>query len=188
MKHGNKILLAFLFFFLKTPVSFSEERISTSPLLNLEKIKPSFEELEVEKENFTIKKNLKEKKKSNKNSLISHAVIIGLDKITAKSSKIYINLDETNTTHVDNQDQIEPSIKPSTFEDNSNQSTDKDLEIEIDLDFDFDSLTAELDDLLIETINDTEEEAVKSEQIKEEIDFTRRPETLSIEEFAKLLG
>jgi len=94
MKHGNKILLAFLFFFLKTPVSFSEERISTSPLLNLEKIKPSFEELEVEKENFTIKKNLKEKKNFNKDAQISQAVLIGLDKITAKSSKIYINLDE----------------------------------------------------------------------------------------------
>ena len=26
------------------------------------------------------------------------------------------------------------------------------------------------------------------DEIKEEIDFTRRPETLSIEEFAKLLG
>ena len=94
MKHGNKILLAFLFFFLKTPVSFSEERISTSPLLNLEKIKPSFEELDVEKENFTIKKNLKEKKNFNKDTQISQAVLIGLDKITAKSSKIYINLDE----------------------------------------------------------------------------------------------
>jgi hypothetical protein len=94
MKHGNKILLAFLFFFLKTPVGFSEERISTSPLLNLEKIKPSFEELEVEKENFTIKKNLKEKKNFNKDAQISQAVLIGLDKITAKSSKIYINLDE----------------------------------------------------------------------------------------------
>ena len=59
----------------------------------MEKIKPSFEELEVRKENFTIKKNLKEKKK-NKNAQISQAVLIGLDKITAKSSKIYINLDE----------------------------------------------------------------------------------------------
>ena len=94
MKHGNKILLAFLFFFLKNPVGFSEERISTSPLLNLEKIKPSFEELDVEKENFTIKKNLKEKKNFNKDTQISQAVLIGLDKITAKSSKIYINLDE----------------------------------------------------------------------------------------------
>ena len=95
MKLGNKILLILIFFLFNTYVVFSEERISTSPLLNLEKIKPSFEELETEKENLIIKKNLKEKKKSNKNSLISHAVIIGLDKITAKSSKIYINLDET---------------------------------------------------------------------------------------------
>ena len=60
----------------------------------MEKIKPSFEELEVEKENFTIKKNLKEKKNFNKDAQISQAVLIGLDKITAKSSKIYINLDE----------------------------------------------------------------------------------------------
>ena len=95
MKLGNKILLILIFFLFNTYVVFSEERISTSPLLNLEKLKPSFEELDTEKENLVIKKNLKEKKKSNKNSLNSHAVIIGLDKITAKSSKIYINLDET---------------------------------------------------------------------------------------------
>ncbi len=95
MKLGNKILLILIFFLFNIYVVFSEERISTSPLLNLEKLKPSFEELDTEKENLVIKKNLKEKKKSNKNSLNSHAVIIGLDKITAKSSKIYINLDET---------------------------------------------------------------------------------------------
>ena len=95
MKLGNKILLILIFFLFNIHVVFSEERISTSPLLNLEKIKPSFEELDTEKENLVIKKNLKEKKKSKKNSQISPAVIIGLDKITAKSSKIYINLDET---------------------------------------------------------------------------------------------
>ena len=63
MKLGNKILLILIFFLFNIYVVFSEERISTSPLLNLEKIKPSFEELETEKENLIIKKNLKEKKK-----------------------------------------------------------------------------------------------------------------------------
>ena len=68
----------------------------------MEKIKPSFEDLEVEKENFTIKKNLKEKKNFNKDAQISQAVLIGLDKITAKSSKIYINLDETKNLVIGN--------------------------------------------------------------------------------------
>ena len=49
MKLGNKILLILIFFLFNIYVVFSEERISTSPLLNLEKIKPSFEELETEK-------------------------------------------------------------------------------------------------------------------------------------------
>ena len=40
--------------------------------------------------------SLKQKKKTLKNKKInSHAVLIGLDKITAKSSKIIINLNET---------------------------------------------------------------------------------------------
>ena len=38
--------------------------------------------------------SIKNKKNLNKNVNFSHAVIIGLDKITAKSSKLIINLDE----------------------------------------------------------------------------------------------
>ena len=95
MNLGNKIILVLIFFLSNISAVFSEERISTSPLLNLEKLKPSFEELEIEKENLAIKKSFKEKKKFDKNSKISHVVLIGLDKITAKSSKIHINLDET---------------------------------------------------------------------------------------------
>ena len=64
MKLGNKILLILIFFWFNISSVFPEERISTSPLLNLEKIKPSFEELEIEKEKKAIKKKIKRKKKN----------------------------------------------------------------------------------------------------------------------------
>ena len=73
--------------------SFAEERVTTSPLVNVEKIKPSFEEPSEEVENITLMKNLKEK-----NIKISkkyyQATLIGLDKITAKSSKLLVNFNE----------------------------------------------------------------------------------------------
>ncbi len=93
---GNKSIFIFVivFIFLNTSQVFSDEKIVTTPLINLDKIKPSFEELEQDSENLIIKKNLKEKKRLNSNIKNSHAVLIGLDKITAKSSKILINLEE----------------------------------------------------------------------------------------------
>jgi hypothetical protein len=86
--------------------------------------------------------------------------------------EISIDLDETdkNETSADKQDQIEQSRTVSTEEENSNQSIDDDLEIDIDLDFDFDSLSAELDDLLVETTDVTQEEPVKTEQSKDMVD------------------
>ena len=63
MKLGNKAyLLIILFFGFKS--IFAEEKITTSPLLNLDKIKPSFEELEDENENYSSKQNLKVKKEN----------------------------------------------------------------------------------------------------------------------------
>ena len=74
-------------------LSFAEERITSSPLMNVEKIKPSFEELSEEVENYTQVENLKQKNiKSSKKSY--QATLIGLDKITAKSSKLLINFNE----------------------------------------------------------------------------------------------
>ena len=72
----------------------AESRITTSPLLNLEKIKPSFEEEDEKNVNFDNINDVKIKKKENKVSNSAHAILIGLDKITAKSSKIKINVNE----------------------------------------------------------------------------------------------
>ena len=75
-------------------VSNAEEKIISSPLINLEKIKPSFEEQEIINENLSPEKNFIGKKKDKKIKP-SQAILIGLDKITAKSSEISITLNET---------------------------------------------------------------------------------------------
>ena len=96
MSLGNKkikLLLITLFTALFVNYSFGEDRITTSPLINLEKIKPSFEESD-ENENLIKKQNIKKKKKINNNLKGTHAILIGLDKITAKSTKIVVSLDE----------------------------------------------------------------------------------------------
>ena len=92
MKLGNKNYLILLPFITLTTFSFANEKITTSPLINIEKIKPSFEELVDENENSLPNQNLKEKKISNLKS--SQAILIGLDKITAKSSKLEVKLNE----------------------------------------------------------------------------------------------
>ena len=94
MKLGNNIYLIFIALFFSTNVSFSEEKISSSPLLNVQEIKPSFEELEEINENIAVSRNLKEKK-NNPNLKSSQAILIGLDKITAKSSELIVNLNES---------------------------------------------------------------------------------------------
>ena len=94
MKHGNSLF--FMFFlsliFFNFP-SKSDDKIISSPLINLEKIKPSFEEEDAKNENQTTTSNLKNKKKESIEN--SHAILIGLDKITAKSSKILVKLNES---------------------------------------------------------------------------------------------
>ena len=62
-------------------------------MINIDEIKPSFEELDSEIENLSSDQNLKEKKLKNLKS--SQAILIGLDKITAKSLEIVINLNES---------------------------------------------------------------------------------------------
>ena len=94
MSLGNRIFLIFIFFlFLKT-ILFAEDKITSSPLINIDKIKPSFEEFIDENENISSNQNLKDKKiiPSLKSS---QAIIIGLDKITAKSSELIVNLNES---------------------------------------------------------------------------------------------
>ena len=100
MKLGNKTLILLIKFFFITSYSYGNEEISTSQLINIEKFKPSFEEVE-EKNEPSLQnqkdKDIKQKKKIIKKLNSSHAILIGLDKITAKSSEILVNLNETKT-------------------------------------------------------------------------------------------
>ena len=93
MKLGNKVLLILLFYFFFLNFLYTEEKITTSPLVNIDEIKPSFEELD-DIENPISNKIIKEKKNI-KSLKSSQAILIGLDKITAKSSEFSINLNET---------------------------------------------------------------------------------------------
>tara|TARA_B100001758_G_C18043867_1_gene419566 strand:+ start:84 stop:593 length:510 start_codon:yes stop_codon:yes gene_type:complete len=96
MKPGNKIYLIsiLILYLLQTGFSSAEEKIISTPLINVDEIKPSFEEPSEENENVSLNENLKEKK--NLNTLkSSQAILIGLDKITAKSSEFIINLNES---------------------------------------------------------------------------------------------
>jgi len=93
-KIKNFLLLLILF---SSSVN-AEDRISTVPLIDVENLKPSYEE--VEKDEGLDKNNnqtniLKRKNKvqtENKNIIVN---ILGLDKITAKTSEINIKLGET---------------------------------------------------------------------------------------------
>jgi hypothetical protein len=93
MRLGNKGIFIFLIFFFFEFLN-AEEKITTSPLINVEKIIPSFEEPEQETQSTSSGQNLKEKKII-KPLRGSQAILIGLDKITAKTSELVVNLDET---------------------------------------------------------------------------------------------
>tara|TARA_Y100000768_G_scaffold361618_1_gene319779 strand:- start:516 stop:1028 length:513 start_codon:yes stop_codon:yes gene_type:complete len=96
MTLGNKkYLYLFLLFFFSQKLLFSEEKITSTPLFNIDEIKPSFEEFDDNNDNNDINnlnKVLKSRKNNNLNS--SQAILIGLDKITAKSLQLKVNLNE----------------------------------------------------------------------------------------------
>ena len=96
MKAGNKIKFFIIIFFLFNDLSFlkSEEKISSSPLINLNKIKPSFEISDENIETAPNRKIIKKKGKKNNISNRAQAILIGLDKITAKSTTLVVNYDE----------------------------------------------------------------------------------------------
>ena len=96
MKLGNKYFkFIFLFSLIIFPnLSYAEENISSSGLINLEDIKPSFDALDERNEKQDLKQKLKAKKKKNNSINSSHAILIGLDKITAKSSNIKVKINE----------------------------------------------------------------------------------------------
>jgi hypothetical protein len=77
---------------------YAEEKISSVPLVNLENLKPSYEEVEnedggkiLDTDNSILKKKKKVTPTSNKASIN----ILGLDKITAKTTELNIKLGET---------------------------------------------------------------------------------------------
>ena len=94
MKLGNKIYLISVFFFISSNFLIADDKITTSPLINMKEIKPSYEELNIDTEETFSKQNLKEKK-GIKNLKSSQAILIGLDKITAKSSEFVVNLNQS---------------------------------------------------------------------------------------------
>jgi len=94
MSLGSKISLIIISFIISLNFSIAEDRIVSTPLINIDEIKPSFEELHDENESAQTNKNFKEKKNNN-NLNSSQAVLIGLDKITAKSSKLVMNLNQS---------------------------------------------------------------------------------------------
>ncbi len=94
MRLGNSFFLIIVFNLTLLNLSYAEDKITSTPLINVEKIKPSFDELDEENEKATLNQNLKEKKNI---SILksSQAILIGLDKITAKSSELVVNLNES---------------------------------------------------------------------------------------------
>ncbi len=95
MKLGNNIsFILILYSIVFSGFAYSEEKITTSPLINLEEIKPSFEEFDEDKETSSNNLNFKSKK-NNSNLRPSQATLIWLDKITAKSSEVIIDLNKS---------------------------------------------------------------------------------------------
>ena len=96
MKLGNStfVLSIFLLFFCCLP-SLAEDKILSGPLINLNELKPSFEETDNSIDDVIKNDSIKNKKKILPKNNLSNAKLIGLDKITAKTSEIIINLGET---------------------------------------------------------------------------------------------
>jgi len=95
MKLGSyRFALSFFFLLFYNPISLAEDKVSTSPLINLNELKPSFEEVEDSNNEIISNEVIKDKKKILPKNNLSSAKFIGLDKITAKTSEIVINLGE----------------------------------------------------------------------------------------------
>ena len=86
------IFLLFFNFYLK-----ADDKISTVPLVNLENLKPSYEEVDSDEKDTESKQTyqIKEKNKKMSKSKNTSVNILGLDKITAKTTEIKLQLGET---------------------------------------------------------------------------------------------
>ena len=95
MKLGNfKFTISLFIISIYSLAVYAEEKVLSSPLINLNELKPSFEEIQETNDSFTSNEIIKDKKKDLSQKSISSAKLIGLDKITAKTSEIVVNLGE----------------------------------------------------------------------------------------------
>ena len=96
MKLGNsRIVLSTFLILFYCQSSLSEDKIISAPLINLNELKPSFEEVDNSEDEVSINNTIKQKKNFLPKNNLSNAKFIGLDKITAKTSDIIVNLGET---------------------------------------------------------------------------------------------
>ena len=96
MKLGkNKFFLLIFTLLFCYSLSYAEEKIISAPLINLNELKPSFEEIDNSTNDIDTQDSIKVKKEDLLKNNSSSAKFIGLDKITAKTSDIIINLGET---------------------------------------------------------------------------------------------
>ena len=63
MNLGSKLIFALILLLIFTQKLFSENTITSSPLINLEKIKPSFEEADTQNDSLITNNQIKNKKK-----------------------------------------------------------------------------------------------------------------------------
>ena len=95
MKPGSsKLVLLISLFFFYNFLTLAEDKILSSPLINLKKLKPSFEDIDQSTYNVTDVDKIKNRKKILPKNNILSAEFIGLDKITAKTLEITVNLGE----------------------------------------------------------------------------------------------
>ena len=94
MRLGNKLIFFIFSFFIFFSYSLAEDKILSSPLINLSDLKPSFEEIDESTSNEMVGDKIQKKNKTNSKNSSTNAKFIGLDKITAKTSIIVVNLGE----------------------------------------------------------------------------------------------
>ena len=86
----NLLIVFFIFF---STYSLSEEKINTTEIINLDELKPTFEEAGSEDEISNSSIKLKEKKLTDNNfTKESSIIMMGLDKITAKKEEFDLKI------------------------------------------------------------------------------------------------
>ena len=95
MKLGNRFFFLFLTYLICNTPSFAEEKILSAPLINLDELKPSYEDDIDTNENLKNNQFILNKKNKLSKSNSASVKLIGLDKITAKTTEILVNLGET---------------------------------------------------------------------------------------------